>query len=145
RKEATLAAMREVTGPVIAIALVLSSVFIPVAFIPGIKGRLFQQFAVTIAVSVIISAFNALSLSPALTALLLEPRKKERRGPFGWLFSRFDRGFGRTVERYVSWTGALLRKLILGLLPLLLFLLLALLLGKKLPTSFLPEEDQGVI
>ena len=82
-REATLQAMREVSGPVIGIALVLSAVFIPTAFLPGITGRLYQQFALTIAISVILSAFNALTLSPALSALLLRPRKKTR-GPLGW-------------------------------------------------------------
>src|SRR5437667_390628 len=82
-REATLLAMRQVSGPVIGIALVLSAVFIPTAFLPGITGRLYQQFALTIAISVIFSAFNALSLSPALSALLLQPRKKTR-GPLGW-------------------------------------------------------------
>jgi NodT family efflux transporter outer membrane factor (OMF) lipoprotein len=145
-REATLQAMREVQGPVIAIALVLSSVFVPVAFISGIKGRLFQQFALTIATSVIISAFNALSLSPALTALLLKPQKKEeRRGPMAWFFARFNRAFGWTVERYVGCTGLLLRRISIGLLFLFLCAGLALLVGKQLPSSFLPEEDQGVI
>src|SRR4029079_7768387 len=101
--DATLAAMREVSGPVVAIALALSSVFIPVAFVPGIKGRLFQQFALTIGFAVLISAFNALSLSPALTALILRARGQQdgqqdgqRRGPFAWFFTRFNRVFGKT-------------------------------------------------
>ena len=84
-KEATLKAMEEVSGPVIAIAIILAAVFVPTAFIPGITGRLYQQFAVTIAVSVIISAFNALTLSPALSALLLRPKKKSR-GPLQSIF-----------------------------------------------------------
>src|SRR5205807_10349141 len=86
-RDATLQAMREVSAPVIGIALVLSAVFIPTAFLPGITGRLYQQFALTIAISVIFSAFNALSLSPALSALLLRPKKKAW-GPFGWFFDR---------------------------------------------------------
>src|SRR5450432_3702349 len=92
-REATLQAMREVTGPVIGVALVLAAVFIPTAFLPGITGRLYQQFALTIAISVILSAFNALSLSPALSSLLLRPRKKTR-GPLGWFYDRFNRVFG---------------------------------------------------
>src|SRR5206468_3152495 len=88
-RDATLQAMREVSGPVIGIALVLSAVFIPTAFLPGITGRLYQQFALTIAISVILSAFNALSLSPALSSLLLRPRKKTR-GPLGWFYDRFN-------------------------------------------------------
>src|SRR5262249_5285516 len=114
-REAALAAMREVSGPVVAIALVLSSVFIPVAFVGGIKGRLFQQFALTIAISVVISAFNALSLSPALSSLLLRPPRAERRGPLAWFFGKFNRGFGWTNEKYVGGTRILLRKSVVAL------------------------------
>src|SRR4051795_5625678 len=95
-REATLQAMREVSGPVIGIALVLSAVFIPTAFLPGITGRLYQQFALTIAISVILSAFNALSLSPALAAMLLRPRQAAR-GPLGWFFGKFNQAFARTT------------------------------------------------
>src|SRR5246500_1794576 len=98
-RDATLKAMQEVTGPVIGIALVLSSVFIPVAFIGGIQGRMNMQFAITIAVSVLISAFNALSLSPALCSLILRP-KKEAKGPLGKFFAWFNRVFGRMTEGY---------------------------------------------
>src|SRR5215469_15596697 len=108
-KAAALKAMEEIAGPVIGIALVLSAVFVPTAFIPGITGRLYQQFAVTIAISVILSAFNALSLSPALAALLLRPRIK-RRGPLASFFGWFNRGFGAVTNRYVRWSGALIRK-----------------------------------
>src|ERR1700760_1685874 len=107
--DAALRAMEEVTGPVIAIALVLAAVFIPTAFIPGITGRLYQQFAVTIAVSVLFSAFNALSLSPALSALLLRP-KKESRGPLGVFFRWFNRVFGRATEGYVGICRHLIHK-----------------------------------
>ncbi len=100
-KDAAFKAMEEVSGPVIAIALILSAVFVPTAFIPGITGRLYQQFAITIAISVIFSAFNALSLSPALSALLLRPRK-ESRGPLGAFFRWFNRVFGRATDGYVS-------------------------------------------
>ncbi len=114
-KEATLKTMEEVSGPVMAIALILSAVFIPTVFIPGITGRLYQQFAVTIAISVLISAFNALTLSPALCALLLKPRK-EARGPLGAFFRLFNRAFGRATKGYVGLCGALIRKSVLSLL-----------------------------
>src|SRR5205823_2635384 len=112
-RDATLQAMREVSGPVIGIALVLSAVFLPTAFIPGITGRLYQQFALTIAISVIFSAFNALSLSPALSAMLLRPRKKTR-GPLGWFFDRFNRIFGSATHGYVNWSRAAIRKTVLS-------------------------------
>ena len=111
--EATLQAMREVSGPVIGIALVLSAVFIPTAFLPGITGSLYQQFALTIAISVILSAFNALSLSPALSSLLLRPRKKMR-GPLGWFYDRFNRVFGSATNGYVSWSRLAIRKAVLS-------------------------------
>src|SRR5574340_1117505 len=98
-KDATIKAMEEVSGPVVAIALVLSSVFLPTIFIPGITGRLYQQFAITIAISVLISAFNALTLSPALSALILKP-KKESRGLLGRFYKWFNRLFGRTTDGY---------------------------------------------
>jgi HAE1 family hydrophobic/amphiphilic exporter-1 len=141
-RDATLTAMREVSGPVVGIALVLSSVFIPVAFVVGIKGRLFQQFALTIAISVIISAFNALSLSPALASLILRPKKK-RRGPLAWFFARFNRAFGWTTDHYVGLTSVLLRKTYIAAAMLLFFAVAAILCGRALPTGFLPDEDQG--
>jgi HAE1 family hydrophobic/amphiphilic exporter-1 len=146
-KDATLQAMREVAGPVVAIALVLSSVFIPVAFVSGIKGRLFQQFALTIAISVLISAFNALSLSPALSALLLKPagQRRRRRGPLAWFFRGFNRAFAWSTERYVGWSGVLVRKTAVGVVVLVLFGLGAIALGKTLPSSFVPDEDQGFL
>src|SRR5580698_5463761 len=143
-KDAAFKAMEEVSGPVIGIAIVLSAVFIPTAFIPGITGRLYQQFAVTIAVSVIISAFNALTLSPALGALLLRP-KKESRGPLGKFFGWFNRVFGRATEGYVNVCSVLIRRLGLVCVLLLIFIVLAGFFGKKLPSSFLPEEDQGYL
>ncbi len=141
-KDASLKAMEEVSGPVIGIAIVLSAVFVPTAFIPGITGRLYQQFAVTIAVSVIISAFNALTLSPALGALLLRP-KKESRGPLAAFFRGFNNIFGKATRGYVSWCGVLIRKWGFTLILLLGFTALAGWFGGKLPTSFLPDEDQG--
>lgn len=143
-REATLQAMREVSAPVIGIALVLSAVFIPTAFLPGITGRLYQQFALTIAISVIISAFNALSLSPALSALLLRPRTKTR-GPLSWFFDRFNRVFGSATYGYVNWSRAAIRKAVLSFALLAVFAVGAGFFGKRLPSGFLPEEDQGYV
>jgi multidrug efflux pump len=141
-RDAALKAMEQVSAPVIAIALILSAVFIPTAFIPGITGRLYQQFAVTIAVSVVISAFNALSLSPALAALLLRP-KKEARGPLGAFFRWFNRVFGRATDGYVNGCHHLIRKSGMAMLLLAGMAALAGVFGSRLPSSFLPEEDQG--
>ncbi|HTZ38822.1 MAG TPA: efflux RND transporter permease subunit, partial [Syntrophales bacterium] len=143
-KDATLKAMEEVSGPVIAIAVILAAVFVPTAFIPGITGRLYQQFAVTIAVSVIISAFNALTLSPALSALLLRPKKKSW-GPLQKFYDGFNRIFGRSTDGYVRWCDHLIRKSKMSLLFLLGIAILAGFFGKLLPTSFLPDEDQGYV
>jgi multidrug efflux pump len=143
-REATLQAMREVSAPVIGIALVLSAVFIPTAFLPGITGRLYQQFALTIAISVIFSAFNALSLSPALSALLLRPRKQGR-GPLRWFFDRFNRVFGSATHGYVNWSRLAIRKAVLSFALLAVFAVGAGFFGSRLPSSFLPEEDQGYV
>ena len=140
--EATLKAMKEITGPVIGVALVLASVFVPTAFVPGITGRLYQQFAVTISVSVLLSAFNALTLSPALCALLLRPRKQAL-GPFARFFRGFNRFSDRITDRYVETAAIFARRTGLALVFLLLFAIGALFFGQKLPTSFLPDEDQG--
>jgi len=141
-KEAALKAMEEISGPVIGIALVLSAVFVPTAFIPGITGKLYQQFAVTIAISVILSAFNALSLSPALAALLLKP-KVESKGLLAKFFGWFNRSFTRATDRYVRISGALLRKAVVVVVLLVGFGAAAYWIGGKLPTSFVPDEDQG--
>jgi hydrophobic/amphiphilic exporter-1 (mainly G- bacteria), HAE1 family len=141
-KDATVRAMEEVSGPVVAIALILAAVFIPTAFIPGITGRMYQQFAVTIAVSVVISAFNALTLSPALSAMLLRPRKQGR-GPLAIFFRWFNKVFGRATDGYVTACGHLIRKSGFAFLLLLVVTLAAGWFGKKIPTSFLPDEDQG--
>ena len=141
-KEAAFKAMGEVSGPVMAIALILSAVFVPTIFIPGITGRLYQQFAVTIAISVLISAFNALTLSPALCALLLKPRK-ETRGPLGVFFDWFNRSFGRASKGYIRLCGTLIRKSALSLILLAGIALLGGLFGKGIPAGFLPEEDLG--
>jgi len=141
-KDATIKAMEEVSGPVVAIALVLSSVFLPTIFIPGITGRLYQQFAITIAISVLISAFNALTLSPALSALILKP-KKESRSLLSRFYRWFNDAFGRTTNGYVRWCGTFIRKAGMSLLFLALVTGATGLLGGRLPGGFLPEEDQG--
>jgi len=143
-KDATLKAMSEVSGPVVGIALVLSSVFVPIGLMSGIQGRLNKQFAVTIAISVLISAFNALSLSPALSALLLRPRK-EAKGWFASFFRAFNRWFARATHGYVSVSHGLIRKTAVGLVILGGFTVLAGGLGRRLPTGFIPEEDQGFL
>ncbi|WP_433973448.1 efflux RND transporter permease subunit [Tunturiibacter lichenicola] len=140
--DATIKAMEEVGGPVVAIALILGAVFIPTAFIPGITGRLYQQFAVTIAVSVAFSAFNALTLSPALSAMLLRPRK-ESRGPLGAFFRWFNRVFGRVTDGYVSACRHFIHKAGFAFLLLLVFTVGAGYFGNKTPGGFLPDEDQG--
>ncbi len=141
-KEAALKGMQEVSGPVVAIAIILASVFLPTAFIPGITGRLYQQFAVTIAVSVIISAFNALTLSPAMAALLLRPKAKSG-GPLRKFFDWFNKWFGRATDGYVGVCRFLVHKSAFALLLLAGAAVLAGMLGKSIPTSFLPDEDQG--
>ncbi len=143
-RDATLQAMREVSGPVIGIAMVLSAVFVPTAFIPGITGRLYQQFALTIAISVLFSAFNALSLSPALAALILRP-KKPAGGPLRWFFGQFNRIFGSATRGYISLSHLAIRKSAFSLILLLLFAVGAVLFGSRLPGAFLPEEDQGYV
>ncbi len=141
-REATLKAMGEVSGPVVAIALILAAVFIPTAFIPGITGRLYQQFAVTIAVSVLLSALNALTLSPALAALLLRP-KRPARGPLGRFFGWFNAAFGRATDRYVGVCGLLIKKSGRAFIGLALMAGLAGLLGARVPSGFIPLEDTG--
>jgi HAE1 family hydrophobic/amphiphilic exporter-1 len=143
-RDATLKAMEEVGGPVVAIAIILAAVFIPTAFIPGITGRLYQQFALTIAISVIISAFNALSLSPALCAMLLRPKQKTR-GPLGKFYAWFNRSFGRATEGYVGISRHLIRKSAVSFIILGCFAAAAVWFGKRLPSAFLPEEDQGYV
>jgi HAE1 family hydrophobic/amphiphilic exporter-1 len=141
-RAATVQAMEEVAGPVVAIALILAAVFVPTAFIPGITGRLYQQFAVTIAVSVVLSAINALTLSPALAALLLRP-KAPVQGGMGQVFAWFNRGFGRLTDRYVGWCGVLLRKAGRTMVVLAVVAAAAGLLGARLPSGFIPLEDTG--
>jgi HAE1 family hydrophobic/amphiphilic exporter-1 len=143
-KDAARRAMEELSGPVIGIALVLSAVFVPTAFIPGITGRLYQQFALTIAISVILSAFNALTLSPALASLLLRP-KQESHGPLRKFFDWFNRVFGRATEGYVRLSGGLIRKGVLALVVLAGFGIAAMVFAHFLPSSFLPDEDMGYV
>ena len=145
-RDATVKAMEEVGGPVVAIALILAAVFIPTAAIPGITGRLYQQFAITIAISVLISAFNALSLSPALASLLLKPKKKDqRRGPLRRFFDWFNRFFDATTNRYISTSKILLHKSGITMLVLLAIAVAAGLVGARLPGGFIPQEDQGYL
>ena len=142
--DATIKAMEEVSGPVIAIALILAAVFVPTAFIPGITGQLYKQFAITIAISVLFSAFNALTLSPALSAMLLRP-KKPVRGPLGGFFRWFNRVFGRATDGYVNICRQLIHKVVIAFLILAVLTVGAGYFGKQLPGSFLPDEDQGYL
>ena len=145
-KAAALQAMQEISGPVVGIALVLSAVFIPTAFVPGITGRLYQQFAATIAISVILSAFNALSLSPALAALLLRPKdKRGHGGPLGGFFRWFNRRFGQATNLYVRGCAGLARKSVVAFALLAAFAAAGLWFGSRLPSGFLPDEDQGYV
>jgi HAE1 family hydrophobic/amphiphilic exporter-1 len=143
-KEAAIKAMDEVAGPVVALALILAAVFVPTVFIAGITGRLYQQFAVTIAISVALSAFNALSLSPAMAALLLRPKKEGKaRGPLRNFYDWFNRWFEKTRHLYLGVSLWFIRKAAFVLATLLLVGVAAVLLAKHLPTAFVPEEDQG--
>jgi HAE1 family hydrophobic/amphiphilic exporter-1 len=143
-RDAAVKAMEELSGPVVGIALVLAAVFVPTVFIPGITGRLYQQFALTIAISVMLSAFNALTLSPALSALLLRP-KKETRGPLGKFFRVFNGYWERSTNSFVRLSGDVIRKGALVLVLLAVAGGAAWLIGVHLPTSFLPDEDQGYL
>jgi hydrophobic/amphiphilic exporter-1 (mainly G- bacteria), HAE1 family len=141
-KDAARKAMDELTSPVIGTALVLSAVFVPTVFIPGITGRLYQQFALTIAISVVISAFNALTLSPALGALMLRP-KQESHGPLARFFGWFNRVFASGTNIYLKMSGSLARKSAIALVAALAFGVAGISFAKVLPSSFLPDEDQG--
>jgi HAE1 family hydrophobic/amphiphilic exporter-1 len=144
-REATIQAMKEVSGPVIAIALILIAVFVPVAMTPGITGRFYQQFAITIAVSVAFSAFSALSLSPALCAMLLKPTKpvEEQTGWLAKFFAGFNRIFEKVTGGYLKGATFFAKKSIRIVALLAVVLLAVTLLGKKIPMGFIPEEDQG--
>jgi hydrophobic/amphiphilic exporter-1 (mainly G- bacteria), HAE1 family len=144
-REATILAMKEVTGPVIAIALILIAVFVPVAMTPGITGRFYQQFAITIAVSVAFSAFSALSLSPALCAMLLKPHKplNEQKGFLPKFFIGFNTIFDRLTGGYLKGANYFAKKSLRIILLLSVVMGAVALLGKKIPVGFIPEEDQG--
>src|SRR5262249_37151493 len=142
-RAATMQAMQEVSGPVVAIACILAAVFIPVAFLGGIAGQIYRQFALTIAASVLLSAFNALTLSPALSALILKPKRDAR----SWLsraFGGFNRGFAWTTNRYVLGVKTLARRSALALVALAVCYAAGGSLFRRAPTGFLPDEDQGV-
>ncbi len=142
--EATKRALDEVAGPVIAIAFVLAAVFVPVAFIGGMVGILYRQFALTIAVSMALSAFVALSLTPALCALLLKPQTEQDQGRIlGKLFSKFNDWFARTTKAYSDTVKALITKAKYGCIFLLIMLVGTVYLYKIVPTTFIPDEDQG--
>ncbi|MFO7998427.1 MAG: efflux RND transporter permease subunit, partial [Bacteroidales bacterium] len=143
-REATLKAMEEVSGPIVATTLVLFAVFVPTVFIPGITGRLYQQFAVTIVISVIISSFNALTLSPALSSLILKPGKKTS-GPLGAFYRGFNKLFGKATNGYVRLCGFFIRKFVISLFLLAIMTGGIGLIGKQVPGGFLPEEDQGYL
>jgi len=143
-RAATVQAMKEVSAPVIGIALILSAVFIPVAFVPGLTGRMYQQFALTIAISVLLSAFSALSLSPALAVMLLKPAKPMR-GPLGAFFRGFNRVFDSITGGYVGIARVLVRKAFLTIVLVVVVILGAGLIGRQLPAGFIPEEDQGLL
>ncbi|HEY0459690.1 MAG TPA: multidrug efflux RND transporter permease subunit [Pyrinomonadaceae bacterium] len=142
-KAATIKAMSEVAAPVIGIALILSAVFIPVALIPGLVGSMYRQFALTIAISVVLSAFNALTLTPALCALLLKP-PKPMWGPLGWFFKAFNKVFDVTTSGYVSVARLLIRRSILTIVIVGFVIFGALYFAKQIPAGFIPDEDQGI-
>jgi len=141
-KEATLDAMQKVTAPVIATTLVLIAVFIPVAGMAGITGLLYQQFAITIVVSVLVSSVNALTLSPALCSILLK-KPKPYKGPLGWFFKKFNKGMDKTTESYMSFTSIVGRKLKRSVVFIVILTVGAALFGKLVPGGFIPEEDMG--
>jgi HAE1 family hydrophobic/amphiphilic exporter-1 len=143
-RAATVQAMKEVSAPVIGIALILSAVFIPVAFVPGLTGRMYQQFALTIAISVLLSAFSALSLSPALSVMLLRPARPMR-GPLGVFFRGFNRVFDWATTGYVGVARMLVRRAVVTILIVGVVIVGAGLLGRQLPAGFIPDEDQGLL
>ncbi|MDW3210887.1 MAG: efflux RND transporter permease subunit [Reichenbachiella sp.] len=141
-KEATLDAMRKVTAPVIATTLVLIAVFIPVAGMAGITGLLYQQFAITIVVSVMVSSVNALTLSPALCSILLKKPEKYG-GPLGWFFGKFNQGMDKSTDAYMSFTNVVTRKIKRGVIFIVIMTVGAGIFGKMVPGGFIPEEDMG--
>ena len=144
-KEATKMAMKDISGPVVAIALILAAVFVPVGFVPGIVGRLYQQFAITIAISVLISAFVALSLTPALCSIMLKPSKGEadKKNLLEKFFAWFNKGFGKMNAAYTRGVGKWIRAT-----PIVLIMMVCLFVGlfflfKNKPSGFIPAEDEG--
>ena len=141
-KEATIDAMNKVTAPVIATTLVLVAVFIPVAGMAGITGLLYQQFAITIVVSVCVSSVNALTLSPALCSILLK-EPKPYKGPLGWFFGKFNKGMDKSTDSYMSFTNVVARKIKRGVVFMIILTIGAGIFGKLVPGGFIPEEDMG--
>ncbi len=148
-KEATYQAMREVSGPIIAIALTLTVVFIPLAFVSGLTGMFYRQFALTIAISTIISAFNSLTLSPAIAALLLRPHAKEGKsssqGPLGWFFGKFNRGFKAASDKYRNGVSRILRVKSVAIVVYLLLIGQAVVMLWRVPTEYIPAQDKGFL
>jgi multidrug efflux pump len=140
-KDAAKRAMDEVSGPVVAIVLVMCAVFVPVAFLGGITGQLYKQFAITIAISVVFSGIVALTLSPALAAILLKPTHREKRGFFLW----FDNKFAQMTGAYGRAVRFIIKRYVLGLMVFVGVIVLAVLMGKTIPGGFLPPEDQGYL
>jgi HAE1 family hydrophobic/amphiphilic exporter-1 len=143
-KEATVQAMKEVSAPVIGIALILSAVFVPVALLGGLVGNMYKQFALTIAISVLLSAFNALTLTPALCAMLLKP-PKPMRGPLGVFFRGFNKAFEIVTNGYVSGSRILVRRGIITIAIVGVVIVGAGFFGRMIPAGFIPEEDQGIL
>jgi HAE1 family hydrophobic/amphiphilic exporter-1 len=144
-KEATIKAMEEVSGPVVAIGLILAAVFVPVGFMGGISGLLYQQFAITIALSVLLSVVNALTLSPALAGLLLKPVDPNKKSILSPFYNGFNKVFGWTTDRYVSFAGVLVRKMFRGIVFMGVLMYVIFALVQRIPGGFVPEEDQGYI
>ena len=143
-KEATRKAMQEVSGPVVAIGLVLCAVFVPVAFMGGVTGQLYSQFALTIAIAVIFSVINALTLSPALSAMLLRAPTPGK-GPIAWFFRKFNAAFDWIIERYGRVVGGLVRKATLSMVMLVIVMVGINRIGKHVPGGFIPDEDKGYL
>ncbi len=140
--EAAIEAMHELTGAIVATSLVLMAVFIPVAFIPGTSGIVYRQFALTVACSIAISAFNALTFSPSIAALIMRPARPAR-GPVGWFFGKFNQGFSWSTRRYVGFVSFLTGAKLLVVGVFIAGLIATGLMYKLVPTGFIPEEDQG--
>ncbi|MEO0018812.1 MAG: hypothetical protein RLZZ522_2095 [Verrucomicrobiota bacterium] len=143
-KEATRKAMKEVSGPVVAIGLVLCAVFVPVAFMGGVTGQLYSQFALTIAIAVVFSVINALTLSPALSAMLLRAPTPGK-GPIAWFFRKFNAAFDWIIERYGRVVGGLVRKATLSMVMLVIVIVGINRIGKHVPGGFIPDEDKGYL